>query len=160
MARDFCKGLRKTYTACIQCLSRNPWIAFGCIGLPVYYLSGFIIAQHTRNINVANIFASPSYIILAILLISWLVAGITLWKSLPNLLTVCKFVFSCLAHWSLVSFCILIFYGISVLPAVYMQYLAAVLLPAVILLIVSSDVMRTVRTNMFAHIESTAPIQV
>jgi hypothetical protein len=162
--RDLCKGLRQTYGAMLRWISRNYIVAGILSGAPTIYLVGFIIYQSTQiKINYASqVFASPSYIILSNLILTWAVAAITLWKKMPNLLSVCIFVYSCISHWALISFMIVIFYASSVLASGYINYLAAILLPEIIILMISADILRALRSRLFSEIDTinraTAPL--
>jgi hypothetical protein len=89
------------------------------------------------------------YIILIILGLTWLLAGFTIFKKLPNLLTLSIFVYKCIAHWSLVSSLILVFYGVSILPRFFITYLFSGLFPLIVLLFFCGDIMRSIRTRIF-----------
>ena len=58
---------------------------------------------------------------------------------------------------------IVIFYGSSVLAGGYISYLAAILLPEIVILMVSADMLRALRTRLFAEINAvsaaTAPLE-
>jgi hypothetical protein len=154
--RDLCKGVRQTYGAMNRWLAANYVAAAILSGAPTIYLTGFIIYQSTQlRVNYASqVFASPSYIILSNLILTWAVSAITVWKKMPNLLTVCIFIYNCIGHWAFITFMIVIFYGSSVLAGGYISYLAAVLLPEIIILMVSADLLRALRTRLFDEINA------
>jgi len=146
--RDLCKGVRETYNSFLKVLSSNDKIAFFISGVPIYFISFFLIG-HNVNARVTSSLSYPSYIILVILGLTWLLAGFTIFKKLPNLLTLSIFVYKCIGHWSLISSLILVFYGVSILPRFFITYLISGLFPLIVLLFFCGDIMRTVRTRMY-----------
>jgi hypothetical protein len=163
--RDLCKGARQTYGAMLRWVAGNYAVAGILSGAPTLYMTGFIIYQSTqieRN-YASQVFASPSYIILSNLILTWIIAAITLWKKMPNLLSVCIFVYNCIGNWAFISFMIVIFYASSVLASGYISYLAAILLPEVIILMISADLLRALRSRMYTEIAAvhaaTAPLE-
>jgi hypothetical protein len=151
--RDLCKGVRGTYNSLLKILSINDKISFFLSGVPIYFIAIFLMA-HNINASVSNSLSYPSYIILIILGMTWLLAGFTIFKKLPNLLTVSIFVYKCIGHWSLVSSLILIFYGVSILPRFFITYLVSGLFPLIVLLFFCGDIMRSVRTRMYSLINN------
>ena len=146
--RDLCKGVRETYNALLKVFSSNDKIGFFLSGVPIYFISIFLMA-HSINSRVSSSLSYPSYIILIILGLTWLLAGFTIFKKLPNLLTLSIFVYKCIAHWSLVSSLILVFYGVSILPRFFITYLFSGLFPLIVLLFFCGDIMRSIRTRIF-----------
>ena len=154
-SQDLFKSLRHAYALFIQFLSSNGLIAIALCGAPIYYILGFAVFHGSAN-SVTYVFSSSVYTLLSILLLFWLLAAISVWKVLPNLLTVSIFVFTCIGHWCLVSGAIMIVYGWSQLPYTYTSYLLSGLLPSILFLLVSGDVMRGVRKRFYAMLEESS----
>jgi hypothetical protein len=154
MQRDLCKGVRETYNSLLKVLSVNDRIAFFLSGFPIYFISFFLIGHNIKEKR-SNALSYPSYIILIILGLTWLLAGFTIFKKLPNLLTVSIFIYKCIGHWSLVSSLILVFYGVSILPRFFITYLISGLFPLIVLLFLCGDIMRTIRTRMYTLFNET-----
>lgn len=154
--RDSCRGIRRTYGACITTLASKGWVSILCIGLAVYIVTAFLIIQSVRNNYAYIVLSKPTYIIFGVMVANWALAAVTIWKRLPNLLTLCIFVYNCLGHWSLVSFIILICYGSSILSGGYMSYIVSGLIPGIIGLMLAVDIMRSVRARLFREIELAA----
>lgn len=101
---------------------------------------------------------------MAVLLLAWLIAIISVWKTMPNLLTISVFIYTTMGHWCLVSAIILICYLSTVLPISFTGYLIASVLPSTIFLICCADVMRSMRRRMYeriaqASLASSAPAE-
>jgi len=154
--RDLCKGVRETYNALLKVLSTNDKISFFISGFPVYFISIFLMV-HNISSRVSSTLSYPSYIILTILGITWCLAGFTIFKKLPNLLTLSIFIYKCIGHWSLVSSLILLFYGVSILPRFFITYMMSGLFPLIALLFFSGDVMRSIRSRMYESFNSNPP---
>jgi hypothetical protein len=75
---------------------------------------------------------------------------------LPNLLTVTIFSYTSLAHWSIISFLILMVYGWGVLPVGVFAYLTAILIPGTLVLLFCGDLLRVRRRKMFQALEANA----
>ena len=154
-SQDLFKGLRTAYNTLIQFLASNGSVAIALCGSPAYYMITFAMYQ---SINYASnpatyAFSSSSYTLFGILFLFWILAMISVWKLLPNLLTVSIFVFTCIGHWCLVSGAIMVFYGWSQLPYIYTSYLLSGLLPSILLLLISGDILRGVRKRFYGLLE-------
>lgn len=157
--RDACVSLRKTYTAVLGALVAYSWMAGVTAGLPVLYFIGFLIYNSVNPSYIASLLSTSGYSVFGVLLFAWVVAAVSIWRTMPNLLTFTIFIYTCLGHWSLVSFVILIFYGFHNLPWSYMAYLFTILLPSILLLLFSGDLMRAKRSAMFRELETpVAPV--
>jgi hypothetical protein len=99
---------------------------------------------------------SAGFSIFAILFAAWLVGIFSIWKTMPNLLSVTIFTYKCLGHWALVSFFIILFYMSQYLPSTITSYLSAGFLPPVVLLLFTADVMRTQRAKMWEALNAEA----
>ena len=117
-SQDLFKGLRTAYNTLIQFLASNGAIAITLCGSPAYYMITFALYQSINHPNnpATYAFSSSSYTLFGILFLFWILALISVWKLLPNLLTVSIFVFTCIGHWCLVSGAIMVFYGWSFSP--------------------------------------------
>jgi len=147
--RDACVSLRKTYNALLRLIITWNWLAGIVAGAPVLYLISFMIYNSVRPSYISSLLSTSGYSVFGVLLVAWIIGAISIWKNLPNLLTLTIFIYTCLGHWSLVSFIVVIFYGFSNLPGSLILYLCTALLPSVLLLLFSGDLMRKKRTMMF-----------
>jgi len=163
-----CVSLRKTYTAILGALTAWSFMAGIIAGLPVIYFISFLIYNSINPSYIASLLSTSGYSVFGVLLFAWLIAILAICKNIPALLTFTIFIYNCLGHWSLVSFVILIFYGFSNLPGSYILYLSSILIPSILLLLFSSDLMLEKRSSMFRELErpvlpivtsaSTAPV--
>ena len=167
---DCCRGLRKSYNASLRCLSAKKAVAIIVSGLPFWYLlaEAIYISVELRAVSgswtplmpLFHIFQSFSGVasgtgwsLVSFVLISWILGMISIWKTLPNLLSIAIFVYKCIGHWSLISFFILIFGGLSYAASSLLFLFAASLLPPILLLLYCADVMRSMRGRMYDEIE-------
>ena len=155
-SQDLFKGLRSAYNTLIQFFASNGVVAIALSGSPVYYMFIFAIYQsiHYPNHPATYAFSSSSYTLFGILFLFWILAMVSVWKLLPNLLTVSIFVFTCIGHWCLVSGSIMVFYGWSQMPYVYSSYLLSELLPSILFLLISGDILRGVRKRFYGLLET------
>jgi hypothetical protein len=103
---------------------------------------------------IANMLSTSGYSVFGVLLVTWVIAVVSILKNMPNLLTIAIFVYTCLGHWSLISLTILVFYGLgNHLPGYILMYLCAILLPSIMLLQISGELMRAKRALMFKELE-------
>jgi hypothetical protein len=154
MRVDYCKGCRKTYGAALELLASNNWIVGFMGGMPLYYLAIMMIIYHKGY--VASLLSGGSYSFLGVLIAGWINAGICLWRVWPNGLTLSIFVLKALGYWSFVSFFILLFYGLSRLPLEIATYLVVMIMPEILLLLFTADVLRAARTRHFKALERAA----
>ena len=152
MRTDYCKGVRKTYGAVLSVLASHGVTAGFIGGLPLYYLIAMVSVYHKSN--VATLLAGGSYSFLGALVVAWILACVCIWKVWPNGLSISILLLKALGYWSLVSFTILLFYGISRLPLEFTTYLFVMLMPEILLLLLTADVLRTVRNQQFATLET------
>ena len=152
--RDACVSLRKTYNAFLRLIITWNWLACIVAGTPMIYLLGFMIYNSVYTSLIANMLSTSGYSVFGVLLVTWVIAVISILRNMPNLLTIAIFVYTCLGHWSLISLLILIFYGFgNHLPVTILLYLCAILLPSIMLLLISGDLMRAKRALMFRALE-------
>jgi hypothetical protein len=154
--RDACVSLRKTYNGFLKLLTTWTWLAYIVAGAPVLYLLGFMIFNSVNVTVIGSLLSTSGYSVFGVLLVAWIIAVISIWKNLPNVLTFTIFIYTCLGHWSLVSLIILIFYGFHNLPGSYLAYLCTALLPSILLLILSGDLMRAKRTMIYEELNTAA----
>jgi len=153
--RDACVSLRKTYNAFLRLIITWNWLACIVAGTPMIYLLGFMIYNSVYTSLIANMLSTSGYSVFGVLLVTWIIAVISILRNMPNLLTIAIFVYTCLGHWSLISLTILIFYGFgNHLPGTILLYLCAILLPSIMLLLISGDLMRAKRALMFQALAS------
>lgn len=148
-----CVSLRKTYTAILGALTAWSFMAGIIAGSPVIYFISFLIYHSVNPSYISQLLSTSGYSVFGVLLSAWLVAIIAIYNNIPALLTYTIFIYNCLGHWSLVSFTILIFYGFSNLPGSYILYLSSILIPSILLLLFSSDLMLEKRSSMFRELE-------
>ena len=151
--RDACVSLRKTYNAFLRLITTWNWLACIVAGTPIIYLLSFMIYNSVYTSVIANMLSTAGYSVFGVLLVTWIIAIISILRNMPNLLTIAIFVYTCLGHWALVSFIILIFYGFSNLHGYILIYLCTILLPSIMLLLISGDLMRAKRSLMFRALE-------
>jgi len=141
---DRCSGLRKSYNALLKlCASNNVGAAI-LSGLPFYYVLCVSVYQSVDRIFLQAIFGSSVWIFTSILLISWLIACLAIWKTLPNLLSVSVFVYTAMGHWCLISGLIVLFYVSSQVPLYVTGYLLSAMVPSIGFLLLSGDILRAV----------------
>jgi hypothetical protein len=148
-----CVSLRKTYTAILGALTAWSFMAGIIAGAPVLYFIGFLVYHSVNPSYISALLSTSGYSVFGVLLFAWLIAILAICKNIPALLTFTIFIYNCLGHWSLVSFVILIFYGFSNLPGSYILYLSSILIPSILLLLFSSDLMLEKRSSMFRELE-------
>jgi hypothetical protein len=153
-AVDRCKGCRATYNAIVRAIASNNIISILFAGIPNYILITLSASQFTYYVH--SIFASASYTILTVLLLAWILAIISALRVYPNLLSVSIFIYKCLAHWSLVSLVIVVFYGWTYVALGVMGSLLGTLFPLILSLYVCGDILERVRQRLFGLIEQTA----
>ena len=151
--RDTCRSIRKTYDAILKVLTAWRWLPAILVGIPVLYIIGFLIYSSAITSLLASFLSGTGYTIFGVLMLAWILAIISIWKTYPNLISVSVFIYKCIGHWSLVSFLILLFYGMHYGAAAHIYYLVAFLLPPILLLLFCADMMRATRTRMFSEME-------
>ena len=149
-ARDNCKALRSSYNAVTILLSSNNIVAIVFAGIPLYMMIGW----STTDLTMLPYISGFIYLLLTLITIAWVIAWISTFRIYPNLLSVTIFVYKSLAHWSLVSILMMLFYGWSFLPLYLYGKLLAALLPMILSLYICGDVLRGVRQRLFAAIET------
>lgn len=149
-ARDYCKGLRGFYKALTDLLATNNIVAMLFGGIPLYMMIGWSTTDLTKLPYIGGFI----YLILVLIALSWLIAGVCMWRLYPNLLSVSIFVYNSLAHWALVSILMVLFYGWSFLPFQVFGRVLGALLPLIAALYICGDVMVKVRRGLFATIET------
>jgi hypothetical protein len=150
---DRCKGCRAAYNAILRAIASHNIISILFTGIPTYILITLSASKFSYFIH--SIFASASYTILSVLLLAWILAGISILRVYPNLLSVSIFVYKCLAHWSLVSLLIVVFYGWQYIALNVMGSVLGTLFPLILTLYICGDVLERVRQRLFAAIEQT-----
>jgi hypothetical protein len=152
MRVDYCKGPRKFYGAATDYLASHNAAAGFVAGLPLYYLAAMMIAYHSTY--VATILSGGSYAFLGLLVAAMANSWLCLWRVWPNGLTLSIFVLKAFGYWSFVSFFILLFYGLSRLPLEISTYLFVMIMPEILLLLFTADVLRAARSRHFKLLES------
>jgi hypothetical protein len=158
MRIDHCKGCRKTYAAALELFASNNWVAGFIAGLPLYYLGAMMIVYHKAA--VATLLSGGSYSFLGALICAWANACLCLWRIWPNGLTLSIFLLKALGYWSFVSFFILLFYGVSRLPLEITTYLCIMIMPEIIMLLFTADVLRAARSRHFKALEVATAMRV
>lgn len=152
--KDNCKGFRKGYNAFLAlCASNNIIISFLISSPIIYYLTiiGFQTYYTSPHIYMIT---NTSYGFVSVLFVSYCLALLCIFKTMPNLLTVPIFVFKACGYWMLVSFMILIFYGFSILPSIISKYISLIILPEIILLLFSANIMHEIRSKIYRKLET------
>lgn len=148
---DRCKGCRAAYNAIIRAIASNNLISILFSGIPNYLLISLAAARSMFVIH--SLFTSASYTIMSVLLVAWMLAIISTLRVYPNLLSVSIFAYKCLAHWSLVSLIIVLFYGWQFVAVGIMGSLLGTLFPLILTLYVCGDVLECVRARLITDIE-------
>lgn len=165
-SRDACVSLRKTYNALLNGLTAWRWLAAILSGAPIIYLFAFLLYNSLHTSIYTYYLSGATYSMFGVLIFAWLLAILSIFCMYPNILTFSIFLYKCLGHWALVSFIILLFYGFTYLPAQLTAYMAAGIIPSIVLLLFCADLLRNQRSRMFKAIEdaeaslqaATAPI--
>jgi hypothetical protein len=76
---------------------------------------------------------------------------------MPNLLTFSIFVYTSIGHWCLISLFVFLCYLMYYTPIGSTASLLAALMPPILLLLLSGDVLRSVRTRLYALIDGSRP---
>jgi hypothetical protein len=151
---DKCISIRKTYEAVLNLLTSNNLSVIIISIIPIIYILGYTIHNLVSTTNYIYYFTGAGFTLFSIILLAWFIVILSIWKTMPNLLTVSIFIYKCIGHWSLVSFLILIFYLSQYLSSSITQYLAFGFLPFIGFLIFATDVLRTKRTKMYSQLEA------
>ena len=158
---DACRSLRKSYAALLRALTFSRWVSGALSLLPIIYVLLFLIANSVGQYAYSAFLTGPGYTIFAVLLLSWGVMAISLWKTCPNLLTLSIFAFTCFGHWALVTFVIILGYVVSAISLTNFtaatgvsNLLTAALLPPILLLLFAADVMTTQRARMYEELNA------
>jgi hypothetical protein len=146
-SRDLCSGVRKAYDAIVRALASNNIVAALVTGIPFYYMYSVAIAA-TRS-SVAY-FTSAIWAFSVVLTVAWILGIVAMVKTMPNLLTVTVMTYRAFGYWCLVSFFLVLAYTLPYLPTGSLGYVLAVLLPSILFLLVCGDVLRAVRTRLYA----------
>ena len=157
--RDYCSGIRKTYGSIVKALAINNIVASIITFIPVVYMIILGIYQ-AREISVYNT-TSSIWIFFTTLFIAWLIGLIAMWKTMPNLLTFTIFVYKAFGYWCLITtfitIFITIFYASGYIPTHIIGYLLIAIIPSIFFLLMSADILRAVRSRMYAIIEAGVP---
>ena len=154
--KDNCKGIRKTYNAFMALCASNNYIASLLISFPLIYYLTIIGLQNYYTSPHIYMITNTSYGFVSVLVVAYCLALLCVFKTMPNLLTISIFVFKAFGYWMLISFMILIFYGFSILPSIISKYISLIIIPEIILLMFSANIMREIRTKMFKKLETQA----
>lgn len=151
---DTCKPIRKTYDAVLKFLASNHYVAMFIASCPVIYIFGYTVSNSvsTAAIIYASYLSGIGYSFFAFLLLAWGLGCVSIWKKMPNVLTVSIFIYKCIGYWTLVSFMIIVFYVTSYMGTKVAGWLTTGFLPSVMLLLFATDVMRAVRCRLFEEL--------
>lgn len=154
MPLDYCFGCRKAYAAVLKTIAANNIIAFLVAGIPIYYILSLAIYQTSKSVLYQ--YGSAIWVFLSIFLVAWIIAGIAMWKIMPNLLTISIFVYKAVGYWCLVSTFIVAFYVSMYVPGAVLSYALWSLMPSIVFLLVCGDILRAVRTRLYEVLEPKA----
>jgi len=149
--RDYCSGIRKAYDAVVKALASNNIVAALVTGLPFYYLFSVGGAQAR---NTVGYYTSAVWVFSAVLVAAWLLGVVAMWRTMPNLLTVTIMTYRAFGYWCLVSTFLVLSYISSYLPVGWMGFILAAIMPSILFLLVCGDVLRAVRTRLYATLAS------
>lgn len=154
MPLDYCFGCRKAYTSIIKTIAANNIIALAVAGVPIYYILTLGIYQASASILYQ--YTSAVWVFLSIFILAWIIAAIATWKTMPNLLSFSIFIYKAFGYWCLVSTFIVAFYVSAYVPGVVLSYALWCLMPSILFLLVCGDILRAVRSRLYALLEPTA----
>lgn len=152
MMTDYFRGCRKAYASIIKSFASNSVVAMLVVGSPIYYILGLGIYQATHTS--IGTYTNAVWGFMAALLVAWIIAGIAMWKVMPNLLTVGIFVYKAFGYWCLVSSVLTVIFATSLVSGYIISYLLWVFMPSIGLLLVCGDIMRSVRSRLYEMIEA------
>lgn len=146
---DYCSGIRKAYDAIVKALASNNIVAALVTGIPFDYL--FTVGGYQARYAVGY-YTSAVWVFSAVLTVAWILGIVAMWKTMPNLLTVTIMVYRAFGYWCLVSAFLVLTYISAYLPAGWLGYILSAILPSILFLLVCGDVLRAVRTRLYATI--------
>jgi hypothetical protein len=158
LRHDYCKGLRKTYAAVIRVIANNTPLSHILSAIPAAYLVGFTIFFYSQGPRATtDPFFGGTISLCVGLTLLWLWAAVCIWKTAPNALSVAIYLNRAIGNWTTISFLLLLFYGITVLPGQYTSYLFVTLTPLVLTLHLTADIQRAVRERLYVALEPPSP---
>ena len=155
MPLDYCLGCRKAYASIIKTIAANNVIALAVAGIPIYYILSLGIYQASASIIYQ--YTSAVWVLMSIFIIAWIIAAIATWKVMPNLLSFSIFIYKAFGYWCLVSTFIVAFYVSPYISGTLLSYALWCLMPSILFLLVCGDILRAVRSRLYAVLER--PIQ-
>ena len=155
--RDCFKGLRTTYNSVLKAVAGNNIVALAVSGSPFYYMLGYGI-YYSRFSDSLGMLLSAVWVFMTVLILAWLNALLSMWKIMPNLLTFSIFIYTSIGHWCLISLCVFLCYLMYYVSIVSTSSLLSALIPPILLLLLSGDVLRSVRTRLYAVIDASRPV--
>ena len=155
--KDCFKGLRTTYNSVLKAVASHNIVAMIVTGSPFYYMLGYGI-YYSRVAGGQPLLLSANWGFMTILILGWLVACISIWKIMPNLLTFSIFLYTSIGHWCLISLFVFLCYLMYYTPIGSTASLLAALMPPILLLLLSADILRSVRTRLYAAIDAPRPV--
>lgn len=155
--KDCFKGLRTTYNSVLTAVASNSIVAMVVSGAPFYYMLGYGI-YYSRVSGGQPLLLSANWGFMSILILSWLVACISIWKIMPNLLTFSIFIYTSIGHWCLISLFVFLCYLTYYAAVASTASLLSALIPPILLLLLSGDILRSVRTRLYAAIDGPRPV--
>lgn len=154
--KDCFKGLRTTYNSVLKAVASNNIVAMIISGSPFYYMLGYGI-YYSRVAGGQPLLLSANWGFMTILVLAWIIASVSIWKIMPNLLTFSIFVYTSIGHWCLISLFVFLCYLMYYTPIGSTASLLSALMPPILLLLLSGDVLRSVRTRLYALIDGSKP---
>ena len=154
MPTDYFRGCRKAYVSLIKAFAANNIVALLITGIPIYYTLSLGIYQSART--VLTYYTSAVWVFMAILLVAWIIAIVSVWKTMPNLLSVTVFVYKAFGYWSLISFFIVAIYISPYISGTVLSYALWALMPSIGFLLICGDILRGVRSRLYDALEPVA----
>ena len=151
MPTDYFRGCRKAYASLIKAFAANNIVALLITGIPIYYTLSLGIYQSART--VLTYYTSAVWVFMAILLVAWIIAIVSVWKTMPNLLSVTVFVYKAFGYWSLISFFIVAIYISPYISGAVLSYALWALMPSIGFLLICGDILRGVRSRLYDALE-------
>ena len=156
LPKDCFKGLRTTYNSVLKAVASHNIVAMIVAGSPFYYMLGYGI-YYSRVAGGQPLLLSANWGFMTILILGWLIACISIWKIMPNLLTFSIFLYTSIGHWCLISLFVFLCYIMYYTHIGSTASLLSALMPPILLLLLSADILRSVRTRLYAVINTPRP---
>jgi hypothetical protein len=148
MHKDYCKGCRNTYYAILSALTANKIVSSISISSPLVCLIILIIHNNlVFSSLIMQQFEGAIYSIFTATIIAYIVALISIWKTMPNLISISKMIYSALGYWSLVSSLVLFVSAWKYIPSSYLHFISISILTPIVFWLFTVDLIYIWKKN-------------